>query len=413
MIHPLTDEILERLFYACEEGRGGLTVSELPGNGDVEAALRELGALVTRTADRISLTPGGEVRARGIVRRHRLAEILFTQILDVPMREAERSACEFEHILAESVVDRVCTFLGHPPQCPHGHPIPQGSCCRIYSKKVEPLITRLIDLPLGSTGSVAFITPKSVSRLNRLASFGVVPGTTIRLIERKPSVVFSCGHTSIAVEDEIGREIYVRPILPSSSPTAANTRDPRNTKLSTSSPVAPVRGMPKAFVTLGDSVCAFNPVYGLGMTLTGLEVEELQRCLRESDGGRTLDPLAFQKAVGKLVTAPWALTTGEDLRWPATQGGEITPKVKLMHWYIDQIMRLIPNSPEVFTRFQMVNHMLAGPETLFHPAVSGRVLRQALTPDWRRFLPFLGRQKKAAPATEPKPSTVTLQTRVR
>ena len=107
--------------------------------------------------------------------------------------------------------------------------------------------------------------------------------------------------------------------------------------------------MPKGFVTLGDSVCAFNPVYGLGMTLTGLEVEELQRCLRESDGGRTLDPLTFQKGVAKLVTAPWALTTGEDLRWPATQGGEITPKVKLMHWYIDQVIRLIPESPEVYT----------------------------------------------------------------
>jgi hypothetical protein len=33
----------------------------------------------------------------------------------------------------------------------------------------------------------------------------------VRLIERKPSVVFACGHTSIAVEDEIGKEIYVRP----------------------------------------------------------------------------------------------------------------------------------------------------------------------------------------------------------
>jgi hypothetical protein len=107
------------------------------------------------------------------------------------------------------------------------------------------------------------------------------------------------------------------------------------------------------------------------------------------------------------------MATGADLLWPATQGGVINAPVRFMHWYIDQIMRLIPNSPEVFKRFQMVNHMLAGPETLFHPAVSGRVLRQALTPDWRRFVPFLGRQKKAAPAAEPKPSTVTLQTRVR
>jgi DtxR family Mn-dependent transcriptional regulator len=159
----------------------------------------------------LELLPDGEERARGIVRRHRLAEILFTQILEVEMKDAERSACEFEHILSERVVDRVCTFLGHPPTCPHGKAIPPGQCCSVYAKKVEPLISRLIDLPIGGSGSVVFIAPKSLSRLDRLAAFGVVPGTNVRLIERKPSVVFSCGQTSIAVEDEIGREIYVRP----------------------------------------------------------------------------------------------------------------------------------------------------------------------------------------------------------
>ena len=212
MIHPLTDEVLERLFYAREDGKAPVTIDQLPGNGDLSAALAELvtAKQIVRRENTVDLSIEGEIRARGIVRRHRLAEILFTQILEVDTQEAEKSACEFEHILAESVVDRVCTFLGHPPQCPHGHPIPQGQCCKVYSKKVEPLIMRLVDLPLGTSGSVAFIAPRSVSRLNRLASFGVVPGTTVRLIERKPSVVFSCGHTSIAVEDEIGREIYVR-----------------------------------------------------------------------------------------------------------------------------------------------------------------------------------------------------------
>jgi DtxR family transcriptional regulator, Mn-dependent transcriptional regulator len=212
MIHPLTDEVLERLFYAREDGKTPVTIDQLPGNGDLSAALAELvtAKQIVRRENTVDLSSEGEIRARGIVRRHRLAEILFTQILEVDTQEAEKSACEFEHILAETVVDRVCTFLGHPPQCPHGHAIPQGQCCKVYSKKVEPLIMRLIDLPLGTSGSVAFIAPRSVSRLNRLASFGVVPGTTVRLIERKPSVVFSCGHTSIAVEDEIGREIYVR-----------------------------------------------------------------------------------------------------------------------------------------------------------------------------------------------------------
>ncbi len=142
--------------------------------------------------------------------------------------------------------------------------------------------------------------------------------------------------------------------------------------------------VPQGFAALGDSVCAFNPVYGVGMTLAGLEALELRRLLREN-GGR-LDSRSFQKRVAKLVTGPWALTTGEDLRWPATQGGEITAKVKFMHWYIEQVIRLIPQSQEVFRRFQEVNHMMKSPAALFHPAVLGPVLRQAFGPR-RRAVP--------------------------
>ena len=213
MQHPPADEVLERLWYAKEEGRTIVTIAELEMNGDALRAVDELvAAKMIRTGAAIELTSEGAERARGIVRRHRLAEILFGQVLEVDSSDTEKSACEFEHILAERVVDRVCTFLGHPPACPHGLPIPQGSCCQVYSKKVDPLITRLIDLPIGGSGSVVFIAPKSTVRLNRLAAFGVVPGSQVRLVERKPSVVLACGQTSLAVEDEIGREIYVRPI---------------------------------------------------------------------------------------------------------------------------------------------------------------------------------------------------------
>lgn len=215
MHHPPADEVLERLWYAREDGRGIHSTTDLKLNGETGPALDELLAtkLVRHQDDAFELTTEGAERARGIVRRHRLAEILFTQVLEVDPHDAEKSACEFEHMLAERVVDRVCTFLGHPPACPHGHPIPQGSCCAVYAKKVEPLITRLVDLPLGASGSVVFIAPKSVSRLNKLAAFGIVPGSQVRLVERKPSVVLACGQTSIAVEDEIGREIYVRPTV--------------------------------------------------------------------------------------------------------------------------------------------------------------------------------------------------------
>jgi DtxR family Mn-dependent transcriptional regulator len=77
-----------------------------------------------------AFTPAGELRARNVIRRHRLAERLFMDVLSISDEvEIESSACKFEHILSPDVTDRICTLLGHPLECPHGSPIPQGQCC--------------------------------------------------------------------------------------------------------------------------------------------------------------------------------------------------------------------------------------------------------------------------------------------
>jgi DtxR family Mn-dependent transcriptional regulator len=88
---------------------------------------------------------------------------------------------------------------------------PPGHCCSVYEKRIEPLITRVIDLPIGTTANIAFIAPKTLARIERLAAFGIVPGSEIRLVARHPSCVIGCGASVIALDDDIGREIYVRP----------------------------------------------------------------------------------------------------------------------------------------------------------------------------------------------------------
>jgi len=215
MIHAPADEVLERLWYAAEESRAVTGVDDLHlddiSNAEVRCALTALiadGSIDNGTGYRLS--DSGQRRARGIVRRHRLAEVLFVQAMGVDLHEAEISACEMEHMLSEAVVDRVCTFLGHPPACPHGKPVPEGECCRIDATRVEPLIRRVTELPVGATASIAYIAPKTLSRIERLAAFGIVPGSEIRLVARKPSCVIACGSSSIAIDDDIGREIYVR-----------------------------------------------------------------------------------------------------------------------------------------------------------------------------------------------------------
>jgi putative ABC transport system ATP-binding protein len=78
----------------------------------------------------VEFTPRGRQRAADVIRRHRLAERLFTESLGmVNEEEIEQQACKFEHILSPEATDRICAFLGHPRTCPHGAVIPPGPCC--------------------------------------------------------------------------------------------------------------------------------------------------------------------------------------------------------------------------------------------------------------------------------------------
>ena len=78
----------------------------------------------------VEFTERGRAKASDIIRRHRLAERLFTQTLEMENEaEIEQQACKFEHILSPEATEKICTLLGHPATCPHGAPIPAGPCC--------------------------------------------------------------------------------------------------------------------------------------------------------------------------------------------------------------------------------------------------------------------------------------------
>lgn len=76
-----------------------------------------------------AFTPDGHRRAEALIRRHRLAETLFSQTFQMQEADVEAEACYFEHILSPAVTESICSFLGHPPACPHGKSIPRGGCC--------------------------------------------------------------------------------------------------------------------------------------------------------------------------------------------------------------------------------------------------------------------------------------------
>lgn len=207
------DEILELVWTLREEGQ--VTRSQLLQRSDEDQpdqVLDELSAagLVEVRGDEVKLARAGEDRARGIIRRHRLAEVLLYNLFDLDNTQIESSACKFEHILTQQVTESVCTFLGHPPVCPHGRAIPRGECCDRIRTEIHPLVTRLSDAGLGDTVRIVFITPKSRKRLEKLSSLGIVPGSRLRLLQRNPSYVLQIGETTVAVDRDITDEIFVK-----------------------------------------------------------------------------------------------------------------------------------------------------------------------------------------------------------
>jgi len=124
------DEVLEHLWTRGETA-GHIESHHFTANQwkRLITTMAEIGLVAVENGDAV-FTPKGEARARDVIRRHRLAERLFVDVLSIQdEEEVESSACKFEHILSPEVTDRMCALLGHPAACPHGSPIPKGPCC--------------------------------------------------------------------------------------------------------------------------------------------------------------------------------------------------------------------------------------------------------------------------------------------
>ena len=126
------DHLLEQIWVCGEEGIAArLDKIRTLGVMDPQRAVRLLAdrGLVHLHDSEIQLTDRGMGRARDVVRRHRLAERLFTDTFAIGDPEADSQACKFEHIISPELDQKICVFLGHPKTCPHGNPIPPGPCC--------------------------------------------------------------------------------------------------------------------------------------------------------------------------------------------------------------------------------------------------------------------------------------------
>ena len=209
-IVPLRARIAERL------GHSGPTVSQT-------VARMERDGLVVVTGDRhLELTPDGLAKATRVMRKHRLAERLLTDVIGLEWNLVHDEACRWEHVMSDRVEQRLLELLDHPQRSPYGNPIPGldelgehepagGFLDGVVSLTV---FARELAGPGEATAVVARLgepVQVDVELLGELRAAGVVPDARV-VVRPGGAHVTVAGVGSPAVidlPDEIARHVFV------------------------------------------------------------------------------------------------------------------------------------------------------------------------------------------------------------
>jgi 2-polyprenyl-6-methoxyphenol hydroxylase-like FAD-dependent oxidoreductase len=137
-----------------------------------------------------------------------------------------------------------------------------------------------------------------------------------------------------------------------------------------------LRHRPAGYVTVGDAVCSFNPVYGQGMTCATFEALALRSTVERYGTRSPRLPATFARVVARIVTTPWRFATGGDFAFPETTGPRPVG-IDLLNKYTEKIQLAAQTSHPVRRAFIDVQQLLAPPTVLFRPAMVAEVLRSA------------------------------------
>lgn len=204
-IPPLRARIAERL------KQSGPTVSQT-------VSRMERDGLVSVHQDRhLELSEAGLARAIEVMRRHRLAERLLTDVIGLEWPLVHDEACRWEHVISTDVERRLIDVLNAPTESPYGNPIPaldalgSVSCCESFLEGVQVLSERLGD------GRAHLVVLKRLSEalqadsavLTVLADIGMLPHQQVEAELMDRVLVLRAGERQVSLPAVLADQIFV------------------------------------------------------------------------------------------------------------------------------------------------------------------------------------------------------------
>jgi DtxR family transcriptional regulator, Mn-dependent transcriptional regulator len=211
--HPPVEEYLTTIYELAEDGVNVIQARLVERLGhsapSVFEMIKRLAAkgYVSQDGRTISLTPEGRSVAESVVRKHRLAERLLTDIIGLPWDRAHLEAGRWEHVISDEVEERLRIVLDDPSTCPHGNPIPG-------TVQSSAVLIRLSEVPSGSYIRLERVTETveiDNAAMMYLSENEFITGTEALVSTRAPdgSVSLQVGHRSVAVGADLGANLYV------------------------------------------------------------------------------------------------------------------------------------------------------------------------------------------------------------
>ncbi|MGF7238882.1 MAG: iron dependent repressor, metal binding and dimerization domain protein [Frankia sp.] len=204
-IPPLRARLVERLHVSAPAASE--STARLAGDG-----------LVAIADDRtVQFTEKGLARATTVMRKHRLAELLLTNVIGLDWPLVHNEACRWEHVISDEVESRLTEMLGDPDRCPFGNTIPPGDPAGFQIRPGAPVSllwaagsTAGADTPV-TVGWISERLQTDESAMRELRDAGIVPGAKIAVRDIGSSVRIATadGHPPVDVTRQYAALVYL------------------------------------------------------------------------------------------------------------------------------------------------------------------------------------------------------------